>query len=135
MGVALVVIGVLVCLATVAIAVLRLPLGVLTGVVVLAFLGVLVGGLTLGQGGYVVRLTQDGYRVRFVRGAGVKQGRWVDVADAVTAEVGGSPCLVLRLRDGRSTTIPVEVLAVDRDVFVRDVQGFLRGGSGVRPLN
>ncbi|CUR55641.1 conserved exported hypothetical protein [metagenome] len=135
MGVALVAIGVLVCLATLLIAVFRLPLEVLTGVVVLAFLAVLVGGLTLGQGGYVVRLTEDGYRVRFVRGAGVKQGRWADVVDAVTAEVAGSPCLVLRLRDGRSTTIPVELLAVDRDAFVRDVQGYLRGGSGLRRPN
>ena len=31
-----------------------------------------------------------------------------------------SPCVVLRLRDGRTTTIPVGVLAVDRERFVRD---------------
>ncbi|MGD9958653.1 hypothetical protein [Nocardioides sp.] len=134
MGVALVGVGVLVCVATLLIAVLRLPVAVLTAVVVLALVLVLIGGLALGQGSYVVRLTQDGYRVRFVRGAGVKQGRWVDVSDAVTAEVAGSPCIVLRLRDGRSTTIPVQVLAVDRDEFVRDVQRHLRGGQGLRPL-
>jgi hypothetical protein len=135
MGVALVGVGVTVCVATLLIAVFRLPLEALTAVVVLALAMVLVGGLVLGRRGFVVRLTPEGYRVRFVRGAGVKQGRWVDVVDAVTAQVGGSPCLVLRLRDGRSTTIPVEVLAGDREVFARDVQQHLRSGQGERPLS
>ena len=55
--------------------------------------------------------------MRFVRGAGVKQARWGDVDDAVTADVAGAPCVVLRLKDGRTTSIPVEVLAVERDAF------------------
>ncbi|HSX67133.1 hypothetical protein [Nocardioides sp.] len=76
----------------------------------------------LRSGTWVVRLTDDGYKVQFVRGAGVKQARWADVADAVTTDVAGSPCVVLRLKNGGATTIPVEVLAVDRDTFVRDVQ-------------
>jgi hypothetical protein len=75
----------------------------------------------LRAGTWVVRLTDDGYKVQFVRGAGVKQARWADVADAVTTDVAGAPCVVLRLKNGGSTTIPVEVLAVDREAFVRDV--------------
>ncbi len=37
--------------------------------------------------------------------------------------------VVLRLRDGRTTTIPVEMLAVDRESFVRDVQQHLQRGT------
>lgn len=80
----------------------------------------------LRAGTWVVRLTDDGYKVQFVRGAGVKQARWADVADAVTTDVAGSPCVVLRLKDGGSTTIPVELLAVDDNAFVRDVHAQLK---------
>lgn len=130
MGVALVGVGIVVCLMTVLIALLRLPLELMTVVVVVALGVVFAGGFLLTRRSYVVRLTSDGFRVRFVRGAGVTQGRWVDVVDAVTAEVGGARCVILRLRDGRTTTIPVEVLAVDRDAFVRDVQEHLQGRFG-----
>ncbi len=43
-------------------------------------------------------------------------------------------CLELRLRDGRTTTIPVGVLAVDKEEFVRELQGRLQRGHGLRPL-
>lgn len=134
MGVSLAGVGIFVCLATLLIAIFRLPLELMTGVVVLALVVVSLGGFLLTQRSYVVRLTADGFRIRFVRGAGVKQGRWVDVADAVTAEVAGAPCVLLRLRDGRAATIPVQLLAGDRDAFVRDVQSHLQGGHGLRRL-
>lgn len=86
----------------------------------------------LRAGTWVVRLTDDGYKVQFVRGAGVKQARWADVADAVTTEVAGSPCVVLRLKTGGSTTIPVEMLAVDREQFVRDIQARLAAHGTAR---
>jgi hypothetical protein len=69
-----------------------------------------------------------------VRGAGVKQARWLDVEDAVTTTVAGAKCVVLRLRDGRSTSIPVDVLAGDREEFVRTLQQYLDGGHGLRRL-
>ena len=75
---------------------------------------------------YVVRLDRLGYEVRLVRGAGVRRARWVDVAEASTAEVGGVPCVVLALRDGRTTTVPVSVLAGDRDEFVARLRALLR---------
>ena len=62
-----------------------------------------------------------------MRGAGVKRARWADVAQASTAEVRGQPCVVLALRDGRTTTVPVGVLAGDRDEFVTRVRALLRG--------
>lgn len=84
--------------------------------------------------GWVVRLTPEGYRVQWVRGVGTASGRWKDVEDAVTTTVADAPVVVLRLRDGRSTTIPVQMLAVDREAFVRDVQEHLQRGHGLRKL-
>src|SRR5262245_31666572 len=115
MGVSLVLVGALVCVGTILIALLRLPLEAPLVVVVGALVAVFVSGFLLTRRAYVVRLGEEGYQVRFVRGAGVKRGRWKDVEDAVTAEIAGSRCLVLRLRNGRSTIIPVELLAVDRE--------------------
>jgi hypothetical protein len=74
----------------------------------------------------VVRLTAAGYEVRMVRGAGVKEARWGEVEDAVAIQPQGIACVVLRLKDGRSTTIPVDLLAADKDDFARDVRDHLR---------
>ena len=48
----------------------------------------------------------------------MRRARWVDVAEASTAEVRGLACVRLSLRDGRTTTVPMAVLAGDRDEFV-----------------
>jgi hypothetical protein len=73
----------------------------------------------------VVRLSATGYRVAMVRGAGVKEARWSEVEDAVATQPDAGPCVVLRLKDGRSTTIPMELLAADKDDFARDVRDHL----------
>lgn len=70
---------------------------------------------------YVVRLDDVGYSVRLVRGAGVKDGRWRDVTEAVAAKPRDVPCLVLKRTDGTTTSIPVGLLDVDRDDFAREV--------------
>src|SRR5215216_8201360 len=89
------------------------------GVVALAGLGAVAGGAWwAARAAYVVRLDRFGYDVRLVRGAGVRRARWTDVAEASTAQVHGSPCVVVALRDGRTTTVPVALLAGDRDEFV-----------------
>ncbi len=72
------------------------------------------------------RCKRSAGRNRLASGAGVRQARWADVSDAVTTDVAGAPCVVLRLKNGGATTIPVEVLAVDRDTFVRDIQTQLK---------
>jgi hypothetical protein len=77
---------------------------------------------------YVVHLDEAGYRVRYVRGAGTSAARWSDVQDAGARTVAGTACLVLRLRDGRTTTIPFEVVAVDPPTLVRDVTDRLSRG-------
>ena len=45
----------------------------------------------------------------------------------------GVACVELRLRDGRTTTIPVGVLAVDRDRFVRELQDRLQPVAALQP--
>lgn len=108
-------------------AALVIPVGLALGLIVAA-------AVVLQRRGWVVRLTEEGYRVQWVRGVGVAAARWKDVEDAVTTEVAGSDVLVLRLRDGRSTTIPVAMLAEGRDDFARDVINHLQQGQGLRPL-
>lgn len=132
LGSALVALAFLVFLATLLVALL--DVSALAVVVAGSVLGaVLVVGHLLARRAYVVRLGEDGYRVRMVRGAGVRAARWSEVEDAVTASPRGVDCVVLRLRDGRTTTIPVQVLAADREDFASDVRDHLRhtsGGSG-----
>ena len=133
-GLVVVSIALLMLLATLLVAWLDLHSLVLVVPLVLG-LAVLVGAAVLHhRRGWVVRLSEEGYRVQWVRGAGVAAARWKDVEDAVTTEVAGSPVLVMRLRDGRTTTIPVEMVAADRDAFARDVVEHLQRGQGLRPL-
>lgn len=135
LGALLAVVGLVVVLVTVAVAFLGLPVGFLTAGVLGAAIAVLAGSLWLTRSSTVVRLDKTGYRVRMVRGAGTTEARWTDVEDVVTTHVAGEPCVVLRLRDGRTTTIPVRMLAADREDFVRDLQRHLDEGHGYRRLS
>ena len=99
------------------------------GLVALLGLAAIAGGAWWAtRRAYVVRLDTLGYQVRLLRGTGVKRARWADVAEASTADVGGVPCVVLALRDGRTTTVPVAVLAADRDEFVTRLRALLGRG-------
>lgn len=100
-----------------------------------AALLVAAGALVTARRAVVVDLDDRGYRVRFVRGAGVHRAGWKEVEDAAATTVAGQRCVVLRLRDGRSTTIPVDVLAGSSEEFVRDLQQHLNRGHGYRPLS
>jgi hypothetical protein len=133
LGSALVGLAVLVFILTLVVALLDLSPLFVGVVAALGLAAVLALGHLLTRRAWVVRLGDDGYRVRLIRGAGVREARWVEVEDAVAASPRGVDCLVLRLRDGRTTTIPVQVLAVDRDEFARDVRDHLELSSGGRP--
>jgi hypothetical protein len=134
MGVLLIAISVLVFITTGLVAFLDLHTALLL-IPALAGIGALVAaGVELSRRGWVVRFTDEGYRVQWVRGVGVAAARWKDVEDAVTTTSAGSPVVVLRLRSGETTTIPVEMLAGDREEFVRDLQRHLQRGHGLRPL-
>ncbi len=133
-GVLLVALAVLLLLVTVLVAVLGLPGVTLLVVVVVGAGATLATAYVIAQRVAVVHLGPEGYRVRLVRGAGVTAAGWHEVEEAVTATPGGVPVVQLRLSGGRSTTIPVHALAVDREEFVRDLQRHLQHGQGLRPL-
>lgn len=101
-------------------------------VAVVGLVGLAVAGWWLRRRAYVLRATPDGYSVRMVRGAGVKAARWTQVEDAITTTIHDHPCVVLRLKDGGTTTIPVSLLAVDREQFVRELQQHLQRGHRLR---
>ena len=134
LGAVLVAVAVLILSSTVAIAVFDLHTVFLLVPVALTILLLVATWWAWRQKGWIARLTPEGYRVQWVRGVGTASGRWKDVEDAVATTVADSPVVVLRLRDGRTTTIPVEMLAVDRETFVRDVQEHLQQGHGLRKL-
>ena len=133
-GLALVGTAILVFVATALVAVLDLPADLLVVLLVVVLVAVFALAWWLRSRAFVLRCDRDGYRVGLVRGAGVKAARWTDVTDAATATPHGIPCVVLHLQDGRSTTIPVQALAIDREQFVRELQQHLRRGQGLRPL-
>ncbi|SFB93704.1 hypothetical protein SAMN04487968_102364 [Nocardioides terrae] len=103
--------------------------------IALAVLGVLgVAGLAwwLAKRAFILRAGPDGYQVGMVRGAGVKAARWTQVEDAVTTTVRDQPCVMLRLKGGETTTIPVSILAIDNEQFVRELQQHLQRGHRLR---
>jgi len=132
LGLGLVGVGVLVVVLVALVALLSPPAAVLGTVVVAAVAAVLVLGLLAVRRPVVVRFDQRGYHVRWVRGAGVRQAEWKQVEDVTATVVGGERCVVLRLRDGRTTTVPVGILAGRPDDFVRDLQQHLDSGHGYR---
>ena len=131
MGVALVLLGVLLVVATIAVSLSGLTLDIMSAVVVLAVVFVFGFGAWLGRI-KVLTLEDIGYRVRAVRGVGTPSARWADVHDVQTTAIAGSRCLVLRLRDGASSTIPVDVLAGDSEELVREIQRRLDRAHGKR---
>lgn len=132
MGSLLAVLGLVVLVLALLVFTLSLTPWVLASAVPLVLVGVVVGAVLLGRPSYVVRADEQGYQVRFVRGVGVAAARWADVDDVVATHVGGARCVVLRLRDGRTTTIPVDMLATPGDDFVRALQRHLDEGHGYR---
>jgi hypothetical protein len=132
LGTGILVLALLVLVATVVLTVVGAPEWVLV-FLVLAYIGAFAVLATWAvRTAWIVRLDEDGYRVRFVKGAGVRSAAWGDVTDLAATEPGGFPCLELTLNDGRTTLIPVEVMDGDREQFVRDVRERLRATQ--RPL-
>jgi hypothetical protein len=128
-GLLVVGLAVLVFLATGLVAVLDLHTLVLVPVAGVGVAAILAAGARLRRTP-VVHLDETGYRVRLVRGAGVKDGAWREVEDVVATSPRDIPCVVIRLRDGRTTTIPVQALDADRDAFARDLRSYLRRSRG-----
>lgn len=134
LGLVLVALALLVFVVTVLTALLEWPVAVLLAIGAAGVVAVGVAGYAVTRRIDVVTFDDRGYRVRLVRGAGVTSATWSDVEDAVTADVRGIDCVVLRLKDGRTTSIPVAAVAADRNAFVTDLREHLRRGEGLRPL-
>ena len=132
LGLALAAVGALVVVLVVLVIVLSLPTPVLSAVLVLAVVAVLALGLVAMRRPVVVTFDDTGYRVRRVRGAGVREAAWTEVEDVAATVLTGQRCVVIRLRDGRTTTVPVGILRGSPDDFVRDLQQHLDRGHGYR---
>ena len=128
MGAFLALVGVLVFTTAILVGLLQLPLTVLTVVVVAALVAVVAIGFLLTRIAVVVRLDEVGYQVRYLRRAGVARARWADVEDVVTGFASDQPVVVIRLADGRTTTIPVNLLAGSSDDFARDLAEHAKRG-------
>ena len=132
LGVVLCAVAVLILVSTLLIAVLDLHTVFLLVPVLITLASLVACWWLWREKGWVVQFTDEGYRVQWVRGVGAASARWRDVEDAVTTTLLEAPVVVLRLRDGRTTTIPVEMLAMDREAFVRDLQQHLQRGQGLQ---
>jgi hypothetical protein len=121
LGVTVICFGALIFVVTAIVVLIAAPVWLLPVAVAICVIGIFVVGTRLTSRGWVLRLTEDGYQVRLVRGAGVKQARWADVEELVTDTVAGSPCLIFRLRGGEATVMPVAVIAGDREELVREI--------------
>jgi len=134
LGSALAALGLVVLVVTVGLAVLRPPSGVVLAATVALVVVAVATGVLLGRRWYVVRLDDTGYRVRFVRGVGRSRARWSEVEDLTTAVATGTECVVLRLRDGDTSTVPVGLIEGDREAFVDELQRRLDAAHGYRRL-
>lgn len=134
LGLFLVLMGATVFVLAVVVALVGMPRTVLSVGVVLVVLAVVGVGFTLTRTTTVLHLDDMGYQVRLLRQPGVREARWKDVEDVVTATLSGHDCVVLRLRDGRTTTIPVSMVDASADALVRDLREHLDRGHGYRRL-
>ncbi len=134
LGTGLVALGAVVCLGAVAGWLLGLSAAVVSGLVVLAVIGTVVLGFLVGIRHWVLRLDAHGYRVRGLRSAQARSARWTDVLDLQATTVRGSRCVTLRLRDGRTTTLPVDVLEGDVATLTSELSAHLDRGHGYRRL-
>ena len=76
---------------------------------------------------WVLRIDERGYQVRFVRSAGVMTAPWRDVAQVGMQRFDGEPCVVLGLRDGRSTVVPAALLSPGPQTLMADIESRLTG--------
>lgn len=130
MGIFLAGVGITLLVVTILVVALNLPGDILSAVILLVVVGIFALGFFLVRRWYVVQVDDIGYRVRFVRGAGATAARWAEVEDLSTVQVEGSKCLLIRLRDGRTTTIPVDLIEGDREEFVDELKRRLNGLHG-----
>jgi hypothetical protein len=133
-GGCLAILGVVLLVASVATIALDGPLTVVMTVTLAGAVVVLGAAVVVTRLAPVLRLDAEGYRVRLIRHTGVSRSRWRDVEDVVTATLRGHDCVVVRLRDGGSTTVPLAVIGADRGALLADLHDHLDRAHGYRRL-
>lgn len=131
-GATLVAAALAVMVVTLVVVLLNASPGVLLGLALLV-VGLAVGAAVAVRGWSILTLDDQGYHVRW-RASGVRAASWQDVDDAAATYAGDEPVVVLQLRDGRRTVLPVRLLDVDREDLVRTLQDHLQRGHGIRRL-
>jgi hypothetical protein len=134
LGTGLVAVGVVVAAGVLLTWLVHADAALVTGLVVLGAVGVVSLGLLLGLRHWVIRLDQHGYRVRGLRPQ-ARSARWSDVLDLQAINVTGHRCLVLRLRDGRTTVLPVDAVEGGPARLTELLTAHLDRGHGYRRLN
>ena len=134
LGTGLVAIGTVVVLGVLFASLTDVSSTVVSGLVALAGLGVVVLVLLVGVRHWVLRLEEHGYRVRLLGSGEARSARWTDVLDLQAKTVAGQRCVVLRLRDGRTTTLPVDVIEGDPTTLTEALAAHLDRGHGYRRL-
>ena len=134
LGTGLVAIGAVIALGVLVSSLTGLPSEIVSGLVVLAAVGVVALALLVGVRHWVLRLDDAGYRVRVLRTAEARSARWTDVLDLQTGTVSGARCVVLRLRDGRTTALPVDAIEGDPTALTEALTTHLDRGHGYRRL-
>lgn len=129
MAFALIGIAVLLLVITVVIALMRIDGVVMLIVVVLVPIAITTLAILLSRGSYVLKLDSVGYRTRFVGGVGAKRARWAEVLDLAVVTIDGARCAQFRLRDGRRTTIAVDLLQTDPEELIRELKRRLTAAS------
>ncbi|MCW2846954.1 MAG: hypothetical protein JWR90_928 [Marmoricola sp.] len=110
-----------------------LPTAFVVGLLALAAIGVVTLGVLVGVRHWVLRLDADGYRVRVLRPE-ARSARWSDVLDLQASTQNGNRCVVLRLRDGRTTTLPVDLFEGTAARLTEALTEHLDRGHGYRRL-
>ena len=89
----------------------------------------------LGRPPLVIEMASDGYRLHHLRGGGVATAQWRDVESAQTQSSSNGPLIVIQLKDGRRSLLPLTLLGARAVEAEREIHDRLSTGHGYRPLD
>ncbi|MDX6318078.1 MAG: hypothetical protein QOD35_1478 [Nocardioidaceae bacterium] len=101
----------------------------------LTVLLVVVGAVATLRPPRILTLSDRGFRVSLVRGAGTTSASWDDVESVDSGVVRGTPAIVLALTGGRSTVVPLSLLGRRNVDAQRDIHNRLNDAYGYRHLD
>jgi len=83
----------------------------------------------------VLALTPSAYRVHHVRGSGVPGAEWSDVDTAQVGDTVAGQALLIELKDGRRSIVPLLLLGAQANTAAKDVHDRLDSAYGYRPYS